>query len=236
MPILPAARSLYWNNVSPTILAGQRSVFKKLAIPLDQCLSDGMAHSDWMHQVIDLANPDEILVFCDIDAFPISKHAFEKAVACAGSGKIFGLAQTANHLPFRDSIYAGPMFLAFRKRTFLEIGSPSLQPTTEFDVAQMLTLVAIEKGVGVELTYPSCCLEPKWALSDRSVFGIGTFYGDTEFFHLFQSRQSAYIKLFDLVAQDVSTGTKLNWDQYLKAIKRPSWKQRIKRILLREIS
>ena len=214
----PVVKSLYWKNVSQDLVAHQKAVFRKLGVPHEQCLHDKMNHAEWMEQEIARADPDDILVFCDIDAFPITKKAYEKAVSVARGGKIFGLAQTANHLANPDKIYAGPMFLAFKKQTYLRLNTPSLRSSKEVDAAQNLTLAAEEHGVEVELAFPKDCLLPKWPLGNIGIFGIGTFYGDREFFHLFESRKPSNIELFKLVALDVVEGSGFKWEKYLQAV------------------
>ena len=134
-------------------------------------------------RLIDQASADELIVFCDVDAFPLSRAALQNAIRHAEAGAVFGLAQSANHLGNPLSLYAGPMFLAFRKATWLQAGSPSLRPTRQFDVGQRLSHQAREHGVPVELLRPGVCLIPKWPLGNAGVFGYATFYGECEFFH-----------------------------------------------------
>ena len=66
---------------------------------------------------------NDIVVFCDIDAFPLSRQAYLNAVAHAEQGAVFGLAQFSNHKKTQD-VYAGPMFMAFRKDCWEALGKP----------------------------------------------------------------------------------------------------------------
>jgi len=65
---------------------------------------------------------------------------------------------------------------------------------------------------------PTSCLIPKWPLADKGLFGIGTFYGDCEFFHLFESRKPQYEKIFSAIVADVVSDQKLNFSKYLSIV------------------
>ncbi|MFO8127960.1 hypothetical protein [Yoonia sp.] len=222
----PTVLSPYWENVDKSILRSQKSVFDKLGIPLKQVATDGESHGDWMNRVAK-SSEDDIIVFVDIDAFPLSRDAYELAVKTARSGGIFGLAQVANHID-PSAIYAGPMFLAFSNETYLRLGQPSLCHSDTHDPAQLLSIRAIEIGVPLTLSYPRNVLIPKWPLSDIGIFGIGTFYGENNFFHLFQSRMASNIRLLNAVSEDVVSG-RLDFARYLLMIQQPErsslWKR-----------
>ena len=49
------------------------------------------------------------------------------------------------------------------------------------------------------------------------MFGIGTFYGDNDFFHLFESREPAYEQLLVAVADDAIAQRPLQFARYLEA-------------------
>ena len=213
----PAVCAAYMSNVPKEILVCQRAVFRHLSIPLNQVLIDGRSHGKWLSDHVNLAassSDDTIIVIADIDAFPLSLSAYKHAIQSAGRGRVFGLAQVANHCRPKD-LYAGPCFLAFSIATYIKLGAPDLDEGPRNDVAQRLTDAAIESGIEVELKYPTVSIVPKWPLAERGVFGIGTFYGDLEFFHLFQSRLQLGVDLFRIVADDVSNGRPLDFQQYL---------------------
>ena len=212
----PIVLSPYMSNISPRILSAQRRVFDAFEVPLEQVKIDGQHHGHWMTETARSAQ-GEIIVFCDIDAFPLNRNAYDKAVKCARDGKLFGLAQVANHLRPAD-IYAGPMFMSFSKEMYREIGEPTLEHDEKNDPAQNLTDVAVENGINIDLCYPTAAIYPKWPLADRGVFGIGTFYGEREFFHLFQSRVPTNIDLLTAVADDVSQRRSLDFLKYLDII------------------
>ncbi|MET0606358.1 MAG: hypothetical protein ABWZ80_07865, partial [Beijerinckiaceae bacterium] len=62
------------------------------------------------------------------------------------------------------------------------------------------TYVAEERGVPVDLMWPTSCDVPMWRLDDRHRFGHGTTYDDG-FWHAFQvrmrSHQRAFVKRCD---------------------------------------
>lgn len=210
----PMVHSLYWGNVDPTILAAQAAVFDHLGIPLTQDLRDGMQHGAWMDEVLGGAG-DGVVVFCDIDAVPLDRSAFDRLVAVARAGGVAGLAQASNHLANPDMIYAGPMLLAVKRSVWRDLDAPSMAPTTGHDAGQLLSIRAEENGVPVEVVMPNSCLRPMWNLSGKRVFGIATFYGEMEFFHLFQSRKKRNIRVFAEVCGDVIAGRRLDFGRYL---------------------
>jgi hypothetical protein len=229
MSTRPTVHSLYWQNVAPAILNAQRSAFAHLGIPLVQDLQDGMAHGAWMDDLLARAG-DDLLVICDIDAVPLNAAAFDRLVAFAQDGRVAGLAQTSNHLEMPDKIYAGPMFLALRRSVWRDLGCPSMAPSKQYDAGQLLSRVAEERGVPVEVVLPNTCLKPMWNLAGRRVFGIGTFYGENDFFHLFQSRKKRNIRLFQEVCADMVAGKSHDFGRYLVTL---NGKRRMPKILRR---
>ncbi len=213
---LPVARSMYWNNIPRSLLADQARVFAHLGLPLVQEPADKVAHGRWMDEKIAAADDDEILVFVDIDAFPITRAAYENAVEEARQGRVFGLAQTANHLENRLQPYAGPMLLAFRKRLWRDVGGPGMTRSSGCDAGQALSIAALQKNVGVTMVRPTACVKPKWPLGRQGVFGIGTFYGDNEYFHLFESRLRKNQRIMSAVADDIVAGQGLDFGKYLR--------------------
>ena len=208
----PIVQSAYWDNIDPSVLASQSAVFEKLGIHHLQVNTQGEHHGDWMTRMA-LEAKDDVVVFCDIDAFPMTREIYDRAISVARSGGIFGMAQVANHLA-PEKIYAAPSFLAFSKDTYERLGRPSLEHTDTLDPAQLLTDKAHDAGVDVQLLYPGNFIIPKWPLSDYGVYGVGTFYGDKEVFHLFESRFSIHIQIFNAVSEDFVAG-KLDFGRYL---------------------
>lgn len=210
----PVVYSMHWDNISNLILQGQMDVFRHLGIELIQERADQIPHGDWMEDVLSRHQSDDIVVFCDIDAFPLHRNAYLDAVRSAQNGNVFGLAQFSNHKKTRE-IYAGPMFMAFRKSSWESFGQPGLKSSKQFDAAESLSAKARETGVPVVMSPPTASLIPKWALADKGLFGIGTFYGNCDFFHLFESRKPQYEEIFMAVVADVVGDRKLDFDRYL---------------------
>jgi len=214
---LPLVYSMYWNNVAPVVRDGQKSVFSHLGIELIQENADQKPHGSWMEEVLNRHQANDIVVFCDIDAFPLSRQAYLNAVAHAEQGAVFGLAQFSNHKKTQD-VYAGPMFMAFRKDCWEALGKPGMSSNKQYDAAEALSIRAREQGVPLVMASPTSCLIPKWPLADKGLFGIGTFYGDCEFFHLFESRKPQYEKIFSAIVADVVSDQKLNFSKYLSIV------------------
>ena len=131
----------------------------------------------------------------------------------AENGTLVGLAQVANHKD-PELIYAGPMFMGISREIYRKLGSPEMAHNKTEDVAQALTNLAIQNDIPVELIFPSFAIQPKWPLSQHGVFGVGTFYGDQDFFHLFESRRKSGVDLFVAVANGVVSG-RHDFGQYL---------------------
>lgn len=200
---LPEVYSFYRSNIHPDILSYQRKVFEHLDIELIQCLDDTISHSDWLNKIFN--ENRNLTVVCDIDAFPLSRESYISFVEKIDSGSVVGLEQVANHLD-PDITYAGPMFLGCLGSTYEHLGRPNLANCEQMDVGQNLTKTAVEYGVKIDLIPPKFAINPKWALRDRGVFGIGTFYGNLDFFHLFEARHQSSIDLFKAVSDGVTTG------------------------------
>ena len=224
--LLPTVHSLHWDNISDSILSAQKAVFDKLGIPVIQHLVDQKDHGEWMTEVVLEASDDEVIVFCDIDAFPLNRAAYEDAVASARAGEIFGLAQFSAHV-VNKNLYAGPMFLTFQRKTWVALGSPDLRGSAQSDAAAILSIKARENGVPLRLIRPMCCIKSKWPLGSEGVFGIGTFYGSLDFFHLFESRYGSSVKLMKLVSMDVANGNALNFSSYLDAVHANSFRAQL---------
>lgn len=232
VPTRPMVHSLCWANVDPALVAAQRAVFDHLGIPLRQHLRDRLPHGDWMDEVL-AQEPEGIVVFCDIDAVPLSAAAFDRLVAGARAGGIAGLAQTCNHLGHPEHIYAAPAFVALDRRTWHALGAPSMAVTPDYDPGQWLCIAAEAQGVPVETVLPTSCLITLWPLAGKRFFGIGTFYGENDFFHLFQSRNGRYLRTFLSLCEDICADRPPDLARYLLTV-RP--KSRLPKVLRRYFS
>ena len=212
----PRVLTFYRNNISAEMLTWQKRVFDHFEIPLVQQCEDSLSHAQWLDRVF-RSEPDELVVVADIDAFPLSRAGFDTLIAKARAGAVAGLAQVANHKD-PQRLYAGPMFMALSRALYHDLGAPPMAQTDQSDVAQLLSDRAMQQGKPLSLVYPRFAIKPKWPLADKGVFGIGTFYGELEFFHLFQSRKSNAALLFTAVAQDVVAG-RLDFAAYLNIMR-----------------
>ncbi|MGC1505942.1 MAG: hypothetical protein WA782_17610 [Sulfitobacter sp.] len=209
----PVVQTYYRKNIPAELVAAQARVFAHFGIPLNQCLDDSLSHAGWMARTLSQPQTSDVVVIADIDAFPLSRGAFDHMVAEARKGALVGLSQVANHKD-PDRIYAGPMFMALPASMYGDFGTPALERTQTCDVAQVLTDTAQERGIPTLLIPPKFAIAPKWPLSDQGVFGVGTFYGEMAFFHLFQSRKRNAVALFGAVA-DATIAGRHDFQKYL---------------------
>lgn len=211
---LPPVRTYYRSNISPDIITAQARVFAHLGIELIQSLNDDLTHAQWLDKTFD--EREDLIIVCDVDAFPLNRPAFVAFIDRVRTGSVVGLEQVCNHLGRGDS-YAGPMFLGCTPQAYAATGRPSLAATEDMDVGQSLTYAAQENGLPVEMIAPQFAIQPKWPLGNRGVFGIGTFYGELDFFHLFESRHATSLTLFKDVAEGVVQGEH-DFGRYLAAL------------------
>jgi hypothetical protein len=224
--------SLYWSNISPEVIGDQRRVFDALQIDLEQQNMDRKNHGEWMTEILEYSKDEDIVFFCDIDAFPLKSSSFEKALEFVNNDHLFGLAQFSSHTSSK-AIYAGPMFLGLKRKIWSQMGRPSLRANQLADAGEILTIKARQLGVAVKIIYPTVCIQPKWELGSEGVFGIGTFYGDLDFFHLFETRHKVTNKLMSAVAHDVIKSAPLNFKNYLSLLTKDSICSRVEKKIMR---
>jgi hypothetical protein len=206
--------SMYWNNIDRAVIEGQRRVFAKLGCAVAQIDATGTAHGVWIDSVMTTAQPDDIILFVDIDAFPLTAAVVERAFAAAEAGRIFGVAQAANHLPERNFLYAGPAFLCLSRRCWEAIGRPSATDDDANDVAMRIGRAAVAHGVTTELLYPNYVTVPRWRLGGKGCTGYGTFYGEGSVFHLFEARKTRRAglrQIFDHVVARTVAGEEVDY-------------------------
>ena len=104
-------RSMYWTNIDAAIPALQKQVFQHLGFEIVQDEVTGVQHGDWMDKVLSELGEDDSVLFVDIDCIPLSRTPVVAAFKSAEAGQIYGSAQTANHMPDSQLIYAAPSFL-----------------------------------------------------------------------------------------------------------------------------
>lgn len=222
--MIPTVHTFYRSNIAPEMVEAQSNVFQHLGIPLKQWLDDTTTHCEWIDQILRSESEDDLAVIADIDAIPLNRNGFQSMVDMAASGALVGLAQVANHKD-PNRLYAGPMFMAISRRVFRELGAPSSCRTDQADVAQSLTDAAEANGIDVRLIYPRFAIQPRWPLAKEGLFGVGTFYGEQDFFHLFESRKSDALELFCAVSDGVIAGEH-DFGRYLSILGQSSARKR----------
>ena len=197
--------SMYWDNIVSWIPEIQASVFRELGLEVTQHNATGTAHGDWLDAILDSSGREDVVLFVDIDCFPLNQEIVERAFSSAKEGRIVGAAQTANHLADSSMLYAAPSFLCLSIDTWVALDRVSLAVSAENDAAMALTRAARDSGRELDLLMPTfvCC--PKWPLGRYGATGFGTFYA-SEVFHLFQSRDNeAYDFALTYVAECILT-------------------------------
>ena len=193
--------ALYWDNVDPRIVAAQRAVFAHFGYAVEQREQTGVNHGDFLDAYMAALDADDVALLTDIDCFPLNAEIVARAFAAARDGRIFGCAQSSNHID-PDRIYVAPMFMAISRGVWDRLGRPSFRPDAENDVAQKLNEVARAAGVEIEMLMPWGAIVPKWRLADVGFYGLGAFYRGGVF-HLFESRSTPFAFLMFDVAEAV---------------------------------
>lgn len=232
--------SLYWNNIDETLLKIQSEIFSFFGINIDQQLYDKMPHGIWIESILSQMNDEDILVVVDIDCVPLNKEIIKKAIDIANSGGIFGCAQAANHLN-PDFIYAAPMFLAIKRKTWKDLGSPTFQEKDKFDVGGYLSYIALGNNVPIHFIYPTASAIYKWKLANQGMFGIFTVYEES-IIHLFESRitvlNNTLLKMKNSLIQDYDKFDYRDFviqaaDEYCKKITKDRKKNFFSKLLLK---
>ncbi len=193
--------ALYWDNIDPRIVKAQRDVFAHFGYAIDQRERTRVSHADFLDAYMAEIGADDVALLTDIDCFPLNGEIVARAFTAAREGRIFGCAQSTNHVD-PDRIYVAPMFMAISKQTWEALGRPSFRGDKQSDVAQRLNDVAVAKGVGIERLDPWASIVPKWRLADIGLFGLGTFYRGGVF-HMYESRFTPFSFILFEVAEAV---------------------------------
>ncbi|GKW04575.1 hypothetical protein EO763_21545 [Pectobacterium odoriferum] len=206
--------TLYWNNVDLQLVNAQREVFEKFGFKIEQHNYHGMDHGIWMEGIFNAAADEDVIIIVDIDCIPLNSNAVKKAIISARNGKVFGCAQSANHIDYHY-IYAGPMFLSLTGKTWRDAGKPSLQADDEFDVGGRLTDAAQQAGHLPEFVYPSDVAVPKWLIGEKYICGLFTIY-EHSYLHLFESRNKDLIDCFIEMSNDIiSSEGEIDYRKYI---------------------
>lgn len=184
------------------LLAGINVCYLRIAINDIQKagISPHLAHG-WFLENLLLTHPSDLVGIIDIDCILASQQFLlqceEKVIQ---SGTVLGLAQSANHLPSKNEIYAAPAFMVINSAIWHDLGKPSLVANGHFDTAQRLSHELLAQGKHVDIVMPDghSNIGATWPLADKGSYGIGTVYGKRQAFHLFQSSKGpSYVELLE---------------------------------------
>jgi hypothetical protein len=193
--------ALYWDNIDPRIVKAQREVFAHFGYSVEQREKTGTNHADFLDAFMAELEDGDVALLTDIDCFPLNREIVARAFAAAREGRIFGCAQSTNHVD-PDRVYVAPMFMAVSQRTWDRLGRPSFKADETNDVAQRLNDIAEAQGVEIERLLPWASIVPKWRLADIALYGIGTFYHGGVF-HMYESRHTPFGFILFEVAEAV---------------------------------
>jgi hypothetical protein len=201
--------ALYWDSIDSRIVNSHIKVMETFNIPIKYNCTN-MRHGLWMDIIMENVSAD-IYVFFDIDCVPISKDAYYEAINYVKRKKTFiGNAQVSNHIEPKKHIFAAPSFFAISRECYDYLNKPSFLETHRSDVAEELSYVADEKGIEYKCLYPTkfdriSQTDGVWNLSNYGCYGIGTVF-ENKFYHLFQSRLSSNVDLFEKRCNEIIFG------------------------------
>lgn len=164
-------------------------------------ISPHQGHGWFMEQI--LKNfPGQNVGFIDADCIVSNANFVANAEdQVSRSGTMLGIAQSANHLPSRNEIYAAPAFCIINSNMWSDLGRPSLIADNEYDTAQRLSHELVKANYYLDIVMPTSYSGTgvAWALGGESdSYGVGTIYGDGDVFHLFQSSKGpSYVNLLE---------------------------------------
>lgn len=162
----------------------QKAVFDKFEIPIEQ-IETTKPHPEAIDHFLKYAEWDVMILF-DADCVPLTKSIVDGCILlCQKHDRIIAASQKASHIP-NSKIYASPCFMVLTKEVYEKLGRPSFKATNRGDVAEELSYSAIEKGVYLDLLYPTHVETSLWDLTPEMKFGYGTTYGDY-IYHAFES-------------------------------------------------
>jgi hypothetical protein len=211
----------YCNNIDKQMLSLHQEAAKLAGITVKYArfetealrrmgVSPHEAHGRFIESII-LQHPSQIVGIIDIDCIVANSEFVQQCEdKVRADGTILGLAQTANHLPSRDEIYAAPAFMMINTDAWHEMGRPSLFAHDCFDTAQKFSheLKAAQKLFTVIMPDCHSGIGTSWPLADQGSYGIGTLYGDRQVFHLFQSSKGpSYIHLMEEAVATLRQGS-----------------------------
>jgi len=195
----------------------QKSVFDHFGLEIEYIVKPYVnftqAGDDHGKMVTDVIKDSEgVICFMDLDCLPHDIEKLQEIYNWVEENKSFaGNAQNISHIPeIKDIIFAAPSTLMVHKDAWVKLGSPDMAQQHRssdgavcVDVAQQLTLNAIEQGFDHKILHPEGCDMPQWYTDiNGKIFtlGIGTAYPAS--WHYFQG--SINLSQSDLWDQRVS--------------------------------
>lgn len=218
----------YGENITDEVVRNQKSVVEKF-LPVNWMFAQQLVkgifnHPNALQSFVDSCNDEDIICLLDIDCIPLSKEAFpilaEDVLADNRKG-LAGVIQRANHIQNNKHLYVGPSCMAFSKRYYRELRSPSFTETNRGDAGEELTYRWTEASgfisrqgddyyrypKNIHFIWPLSCLQPIWNLDYGFKFGFGTTYGTAVagplFYHQFCARDKTQKEYFINKCNDV---------------------------------
>ena len=183
------------------IINDQKRVFDHLGLDIEYVTTPyvdftkaGDDHGRIVTEVI--RDSEGMICFMDLDCLPHDVETLQSIYDWVESnGSFAGNAQNISHIPeIKDVVFAAPSMIMVHKDAWLALGSPNMAQQHRqsdgavcVDVAQQLTLNAIEQGFDYKILYPEGCDIPSWhtdIYGKDFVLGVGTCYPGS--WHYFQ--------------------------------------------------
>ena len=158
--------SFYNDKINNDIVIYQKKIFDFFSINLNQIYcKDWLGHGQLIDNHIKSLNENwEYFVLFDIDCIPLDSNIINEGIIwCQNNLGLFSVAQ--RHYRKSKIVYASPAFLIFSKKTYNTLGNPSFIETSRSDVGGELSHICLEKGLPINLMYPTSVEEKKWILS-----------------------------------------------------------------------
>lgn len=202
--------SLYWPGSDPRLVENHKTVTSHFGLKVNYH-EEKINHGVWIDRVLKTSDAD-VVGFFDIDCIPLQKSSTLNLIKFVAKNKsIAGAAQASNHIPPMTHVYVAPCAFFIWRKLWVELGEPSFSETTKSDVGENVNYIAEANGVRMQALYPTKFeSEPEegvWRLNNYGFFGIGTVFGDDQFYHLYQSRMDNNIELFAKRCNEVINGT-----------------------------
>lgn len=175
-------------------------------------MSPHQAHGWFMEQILQNSR-EETIGFLDVDCIISSASYVEQwSEMVEQSGTLVGTAQSANHLPSCNEIYAAPAMMIMRRNTWELMDEPSLIADNKYDTAQRLSHELIKNHYHIDILMPMRHADEGdvWPLANKGEYGTGTIYGEGQVFHLFQSAKGpSYVHLLEQKVEQLRSGSTL---------------------------